>query len=157
MIFQTLFECMDFTGWLLLIFAVLLLTDVVKNWTPSKFPPGPLALPFVGNVFTGIDFKTINKLAVEYGPVFSLRRGSERIVLVSGTKMVKEALVNQLNSFVDRPIIPLLHVVFKGLGIALSSGYLWKKQRKFANTYLRYFGEDRSHWKNTLKWKACSL
>ncbi|XP_074492017.1 cytochrome P450 2J2-like [Sebastes fasciatus] len=81
------------------------------------------------------------QLAQEYGPVFSLRRGSERMVFVSGYKMVKEALVHQLDSFVDRPIVPLFHVIFKGLGIGLSNGYLWKKQRKFAITHLRYFGE----------------
>lgn len=56
------------------------------------------------------------QLAQHYGPVFSLRRGSERVVFISGYKMVKEALVNQLDSFVDRPIIPLFHVTFKGLG-----------------------------------------
>lgn len=56
------------------------------------------------------------QLAQEYGPVFSLRRGSERMVYISGYKMVKEALVNQLDSFVDRPIVPLFHVVFKGIG-----------------------------------------
>lgn len=132
---------MDFSGWLLLSFVVLLLTDVIRNWRPSSFPPGPRAVPFLGNVFTGVDFKTMEKLAQEYGPVFSLRRGSERMVFISGYKMVKEALVNQLDSFVDRPIIPLFHEVFKGIGIALSNGYLWKKQRKFANTHLRYFGE----------------
>ncbi|XP_073332439.1 cytochrome P450 2J2-like isoform X2 [Pagrus major] len=141
MIFQTIFECMNFTSWLLLSFVVLLLTDVVRNWRPHNFPPGPWAVPFLGNVFTGVDFKSLEKLAQEYGPVFSLRRGSQRMVFISGYKMVKEALVNQLDSFVDRPIVPLFHVVFKGLGIALSNGYLWKKQRKFANTHLRYFGE----------------
>ncbi|XP_022614938.1 cytochrome P450 2J2-like [Seriola dumerili] len=141
MIFQAIFDCMDFTGWLLFGFVLLLLTDVVRNWRPHNFPPGPWAVPFLGNVFTGVDFKTMEKLAQEYGPVFSLRRGSERMVFISGYKMVKEALVNQLDSFVDRPVVPLFHVVFKGLGIALSNGYLWKKQRKFTNTHLRYFGE----------------
>ncbi|XP_038572270.1 cytochrome P450 2J2-like isoform X1 [Micropterus salmoides] len=141
MIFQALFECMDFTGWLFFSFVVLVLTDVFRNWRPHSFPPGPWAVPFLGNVFTGVDFKTMEKLAQVYGPVFSLRRGSERMVFISGYKMVKEALVNQLDSFVDRPVIPLFHVIFKGLGIALSNGYLWKKQRKFANTHLRYFGE----------------
>ncbi|XP_041790821.1 cytochrome P450 2J2-like [Chelmon rostratus] len=141
MIFQALFECMDFTGWLLFGFVVLLLSDVVRNWRPHNFPPGPWAVPFLGNVFKGVDFKTMDKLAEEYGPVFSLRRGSERMVFVSGYKMVKEALVNQLDNFVDRPNVPLFDAVYKGLGVASSNGYLWRKQRKFANTHLRYFGE----------------
>ncbi|TNN46533.1 Cytochrome P450 2J2 [Liparis tanakae] len=88
-----------------------------------------------------MDFKTLGKLAEEYGPVFSLRLGSERIVFISGLKMVKEALVHQLDSFVDRPVVPLFHEVFKGIGIAMSNGYLWKQQRKFFNTHLRHFGE----------------
>ncbi|XP_029988169.1 cytochrome P450 2J2-like isoform X1 [Sphaeramia orbicularis] len=141
MIFQALFECMDLPSWLLFGFGILLLLDLIRNRRPQNFPPGPWALPFLGNVFTGVDFKTMEKLSEQYGPVFSLRRGSERMVYISGYKMVKEALVNQLDSFIDRPIIPLFHATFKGLGIALSNGYLWKKQRKFANTHLRYFGE----------------
>ncbi|XP_034002498.1 cytochrome P450 2J2-like [Trematomus bernacchii] len=141
MIFQALFECMDFTSWLLISFIVLLLTDVIRNWRPNSFPPGPWAAPFLGNVLIGLDFKAMEKLSQEYGPVFSLRIGSQRMVFVSGYKMVKEALVIQLDSFIDRPIFPLFHAIFKGTGIALSNGYLWKKQRKFANTHLRYFGE----------------
>lgn len=141
MIFQALFVYMDFTSWLLLGFVLLLIFDVVKNRSPPNFPPGPWAAPLVGNIFTPLDFKTMEKVAKEYGPVFSVRKGSERLVFISGYKMVKEALVNNLDSFVDRPIVPLFHVIFKGLGIALSNGYLWKKQRKFANTHLRYFGE----------------
>lgn len=58
----------------------------------------------------------MTQLAEEYGPVFSLRRGNNRMVFISGYKMVREALVNQLDSFVDRPVVPLFHVVFKGLG-----------------------------------------
>ncbi|CAK6955177.1 cytochrome P450 2J4-like [Scomber scombrus] len=145
MIFQTLFECMDFTGWLLFTFVVLLLSDVVRNWRPHNFPPGPWTVPFLGNVFTGVDFKTMEKLAKEYGPVFSLRRGSGRLVFISGYKMVKEALVSQLDSFVDRPIVPLFHVVFQGLGgLFASSGEKWKKQRRFALSTLRNFGFGKS-------------
>ncbi|XP_068174782.1 cytochrome P450 2J2-like [Antennarius striatus] len=141
MIFQTLFECLDLTGWLLFSFAVLLLTDVVRNWRPANFPHGPWAAPFFGNVFTGGDFKSLEKLADDYGPVFSLRRGSERSVFISGYKMVKEALVNHMDSFIDRPVIPLFNVVFKGLGVSLSNGNTWKKHRKFIISHLRYFGE----------------
>ncbi|KAL6486136.1 hypothetical protein MHYP_G00055280 [Metynnis hypsauchen] len=81
-----------------------------------------------------------SKLAEEYGEIFSLRWGSEKFVYISGYKMVKEALVTQLDSFADRPIIPLFHPFFKGLGVVLSNGYLWKMQRKFTNIYLRNFG-----------------
>ncbi|XP_046905460.1 cytochrome P450 2J2-like [Hypomesus transpacificus] len=140
MIIYKVFEFLDLTGWLVFISVFLLVADMIRNRSPPNFPPGPRPLPLLGNVFTGVDFKTMIKLSEEYGPVFSLRRGSERVVFVSSYKMVKEALVNQLDSFADRPIIPLFHVVFKAIGIALSNGYLWKMQRKFANTHLRQFG-----------------
>ena len=65
------------------------------------------------------------QLSQEYGPVFSLRIGSQRMVFVSGYKMVKEALVIQLDSFIDRPIFPLFHAVFKGIG-----EYTWTRVRK---------------------------
>ncbi|KAK7888833.1 hypothetical protein WMY93_024393 [Mugilogobius chulae] len=119
----------------------MVLIDLVKNGRPQNFPPGPLGVPFLGNIFIGLDFNTINKLAEDYGPIFSLRRGGDKMVFVSGYKMVKEALVNHLDSFTERPIVPLFHVIFKGIGVALSNGYLWKKQRKFTTAHLRYFGE----------------
>lgn len=171
MILQKIFAYMDFNSLVLLIF-LLFLTDVIRNWKPRNFPPGPWAMPFVGNIFTGVDFKTIEKvrcnlqeqrqrtsreqhlrdennagpqdenrllclsefavqLSQKYGPVFSLRRGNERMVYITGYKMVKDALVNRLDSFAERPIVPLFHVVFKGLGgfkrayTCFHSAFLW--------------------------------
>ncbi|XP_066532446.1 cytochrome P450 2J2-like [Hoplias malabaricus] len=142
---------LDCKSWLVGIFLLLLLIDIFKNKCPPSFPPGPRPLPFLGNIFTGLDFKTIDKLAEEYGDVFSLRWGSERTVFISGYKMVKEALLTQLDSFADRPIVPLFHKIFKGLGVALSSGYLWKMQRKFANIHLRQFGEAKKKFEQSIQ------
>lgn len=62
MILQKIFAYMDFSSWVLLIFLVLLITDVIRNWAPRNFPPGPWSMPFVGNIFTGVDFRTIEKV-----------------------------------------------------------------------------------------------
>uniref|UniRef100_A0A671L827 Uncharacterized protein n=1 Tax=Sinocyclocheilus anshuiensis TaxID=1608454 RepID=A0A671L827_9TELE len=102
---------------------------------PSSFPPGPWPLPFLGNVFTEIDFRNVNKLAEVYGTIFSLRVGSEKMIIVSGYKMVKEALITHIDSFIERPNVPLFHKVFKGIGTILSNGYLWRMHRK-THTYL---------------------
>ncbi|XP_061095521.1 cytochrome P450 2J2-like [Conger conger] len=128
---------------LLFLLVFLLISDILKNRNQPNFPPGPWPLPFLGNVHSTLDFRTIAKLAGEYGNVFSLRKGSEKIVFVSGYKMVKEALVTQGENLVDRPLLPLFHEIFKGLGIILSNGQLWKSQRKFANIHLKYFGEGK--------------
>ncbi|KAJ7992925.1 hypothetical protein DPEC_G00267130 [Dallia pectoralis] len=143
MIVQAVLDCFDVNSCLVFLFAFLLVTDIIKNRPPANFPPGPWSLPFLGNVFTVPDAKSMDKMAQDYGPVYSLRRGSKREVYISGYKMVKEALVNQPDSIAERPILPLYHSIFKGLGLSLSNGYMWKSQKKFANTHLRNFGEGK--------------
>lgn len=38
------------------------------------------------------------------------------MVYITGYKMVKEALVTNLDSFVERPVVPLFQKIFKGIG-----------------------------------------
>ncbi|XP_016404343.1 cytochrome P450 2J2-like [Sinocyclocheilus rhinocerous] len=143
MILHLIYDSFDFKSWIILFFVFLLLADIIKNRNPSNFPPGPWPLPFLGTVFTKMDFRTMNKLAEVYGNIFSLRVGSEKMVVVSGYKMVKEALVTQNDSFVERPNVPLFHKVYKGAGLAMSNGYRWRTHRKFGGLHLRMFGEEK--------------
>ena len=54
------------------------------------------------------------QLAEAYGNVFSIRLGSDKMVFASGYKMVKEAIVNQAENFVDRPYSPASDRFYSG-------------------------------------------
>ncbi len=61
------------------------------------------------------------QLADIYGNVFSIRLGSDKLVIVSGYKMVKEAIVGQAENFVDRPHDALSERFYSGTsGIQIS-------------------------------------
>ncbi|XP_061095520.1 cytochrome P450 2J2-like [Conger conger] len=143
MMLYSLLEGLDIKGLLVFLIAFLLITDFLKHRNPPNFPPGPWSLPVVGNVFH-IDAKQphiyLTKLAKVYGNIFSIRLGRDKTVLVTGYRMVKEALVTQAENFVDRPPSPMTDRLYSGTGIFMSNGYKWRKQRRFALTTLKNFG-----------------
>jgi len=146
---------LDFKGILLFICVALLIFDYLKYKNASDFPPGPLALPFVGSMFS-IDMAqphvSLSKLAEVYGNVFSVRLGIHQWVVVSGYKMVKEALVTQAENFADRPYSPLQNRVYTNFefGLFSSNGQKWRAQRRFAMSTLRRFGMGKSSLEESL-------
>ncbi|CAB1326476.1 unnamed protein product [Coregonus sp. 'balchen'] len=136
-------DCLDLKSCLLVIFLLLLLVDFLKHRNPPEFPPGPWPLPFLGNVFIGFGYQAMDKVAERFGNVFSLRWGGEKVVFVSGYKMVKEVLMTQGDNFLDRPASPLFSDIFKDCGISVSNGYRWRRQRQFSVAHLKHFGEGK--------------
>ncbi|KAM6948692.1 cytochrome P450 2J4-like [Aplochiton taeniatus] len=136
-------DWMDVRSFLFFFFIFLLVADYWICRPPANFPPGPRALPFVGNVF-GLDAKlpqkSLLKVAQTHGNVYNMRFGRDRVVVVVGFKMVKAGLITQGDDFVDRPPSPLQTRIYDGKGFFFSSGYLWKKQRRFALSTLRNLG-----------------
>ncbi|KFP81064.1 Cytochrome P450 2D20, partial [Acanthisitta chloris] len=98
------------------------------------------------------------QLQKKFGNIFNLQNCWTNLVVLSGYKAVKEALVHKAEDFADRPYFPMFeHVGYrkeaegKSLGnghflLALAQeglaryGHVWKEQRKFTLTTLRNFG-----------------
>ncbi|XP_031141015.1 cytochrome P450 2F3-like isoform X1 [Sander lucioperca] len=109
-------------------------------------PPGPLALPIIGNLLQmdkKAPFKTMLKLSESYGPVMTVYLGRQRVVVLVGYDAVKEALVDQADDFTGRAPVPLLMKATKGYGLAISNGERWRQLRRFTLTTLRDFGMGR--------------
>ncbi|KAJ7345751.1 hypothetical protein JRQ81_001701 [Phrynocephalus forsythii] len=85
-------------------------------------------------------YRTMLKLSKEYGPVFSLQMGLQKMVVLTGYETIKEALVNQADAFAERPLIPIFEAFAKGFGILFSHGENWKAMRRFALATLRDYG-----------------
>uniref|UniRef100_A0A669QQP6 Cytochrome P450 family 2 subfamily B member 6 n=1 Tax=Phasianus colchicus TaxID=9054 RepID=A0A669QQP6_PHACC len=109
----------------------------------KNFPPGPRALPIIGNLHLfdlKRPYRTYLQLSKEYGPVFSVQMGQRKIVVISGYETVKEALINQADAFAERPKIPIFEDLTRGNGIVFAHGENWKVMRRFTLTTLRDFG-----------------
>ncbi|XP_078524959.1 cytochrome P450 2D6-like [Lissotriton helveticus] len=129
---------------LLLLVAVFLPFLFWRASRPSRFPPGPLALPVIGNLlqFNFNDpMKDLDKFAEKYGQVYSLYFGTTPVVFVHGLQAVKEVLVNKGQEFADRPENPLIDAITKRKGIVSAQyGQSWKEHRRFSLSTLRNFG-----------------
>ncbi|KAK7888835.1 hypothetical protein WMY93_024395 [Mugilogobius chulae] len=136
-------EWLDYKTILIFLFLFALFTDLVKNWRPEDYPPGPWPIPFIGDI-PRISPSTIHldfaKFAKKYGNIFSVRLFGGQIIVVNGYKLVREALAVRGDDYADRPTLPIFEDLIGNSGLVSSNGYLWKQQRRFALHTLRNFG-----------------
>ncbi|XP_072919910.1 cytochrome P450 2C38-like isoform X4 [Hemitrygon akajei] len=133
------------TTLLVVLLSVLLLVRFFQNNQRQKgrLPPGPPALPIVGNALQ-LDFKaphkSLIKLSEQYGPVFTFWFSSFPAVVVCGAEAMREALIGHGFDFSGRYLIPVIKKVSDGYGVGFSSGERWKQLRRFTLSTLRNFG-----------------
>ncbi|KFM82752.1 Cytochrome P450 18a1, partial [Stegodyphus mimosarum] len=126
--------------------AVLILTGLLFFiWNKNRrLPPGPWGLPFIGYYphISNQPYKDLYKLSKKYGNVISFRTlGGNLVIVLNGTKTIKEIFVNRADEFIGRPHGNNLVIwVSEGLGIAQEEGAPWKEQRRFFLHNLKNFG-----------------
>ncbi|XP_048035123.1 cytochrome P450 2K6-like isoform X3 [Megalobrama amblycephala] len=128
----------------LLMFLVIFLVSISsKSKDEGKYPPGPKPLPLLGNLHM-LDLKktylSLCELSKQYGSVYTVHFGPKKVLILSGYKTVKQALVNLSEEFGDRDITPIFHDFNQGYGIMFSNGENWREMRRFALSNLRDFG-----------------
>ncbi|KAK6781290.1 hypothetical protein RDI58_023474 [Solanum bulbocastanum] len=94
-----------FVALVIIIILSFLLTKTKRNGK-DILPPGPLGLPFIGNLhqFDGLTpHLYFWKLSKKYGKIFSLKFGSSPVVVISSAKLAKEVMKTQDLAFCSRP------------------------------------------------------
>ncbi|KAF9672928.1 hypothetical protein SADUNF_Sadunf11G0095300 [Salix dunnii] len=116
-------------------------------WTRTKLigsndsspnpPPGPMKLPFIGNIHQLLHplfHHRLRDLAKKFGPVMQLQIGEVPTVIISSSEAAKEVLKTQEINFVDRPHLLAESILFynrKGFSFAPYGDY-WRELRKIS-------------------------
>ncbi|KAL6894026.1 hypothetical protein ACP4OV_008124 [Aristida adscensionis] len=103
-------------------------------------PPSPPAIPFLGHLhLVETPFHAaLSRLAARHGPVFSLRLGSRRAVVVSSPECARECFTEQDVTLANRPRFASQQLAtFGGAALAWSNyGAYWRNLRRVAAVHL---------------------
>ncbi|KAK4398532.1 cytochrome [Sesamum angolense] len=86
--------------------AILFFSNRQKRLQRARYPPGPPALPIIGNLHqfgTSTLHIYLWRLSKKYGPVMSMNLGSKPVLVVSSPRIAKEVLKTQDLVFCSRP------------------------------------------------------
>uniref|UniRef100_A0A8C0BNP0 Uncharacterized protein n=1 Tax=Buteo japonicus TaxID=224669 RepID=A0A8C0BNP0_9AVES len=111
----------------------------------GNLPPRPTPLPFLGNVLqvevTQL-IASLRKLGETYGEIFTFHLGSRPCVVLSGYRLLKEALIDHAEEFSGRDTPPTTTMSPRGFSgsIVYGNGERWRQLRRFAIVTLKSFG-----------------
>ncbi|KAH7668104.1 CRE-CYP-14A4 protein, partial [Aphelenchoides avenae] len=133
---------------LILLLVALLFYVVCFYWNRQQYPPGPLPLPFVGNLLQLRDKQIAlwcDELTKLYGPVFTIYLPSPHVVLAT-FDAIKEATVVKGEHFSKKNIDPPFEYISyaPNTGIFGNNGESWRQQRRMFLSVLSDFGTDKA-------------
>ena len=146
----------------LLIFAVIILVlhmITQKGKKLFRLPPSPFRLPLLGNIYLVRDkeqHKFFQRLAEQYGPVFTFWFGRQPIVIVNNIETAREALIKNADSFAGRPQGYTSMVYGRGFKGLMASDFSegWKLRRKLSHTALKTYIDGKGNFEDIVS-KEC--
>ncbi|KIK74639.1 hypothetical protein PAXRUDRAFT_60329, partial [Paxillus rubicundulus Ve08.2h10] len=103
-------------------------------------PPGPPARWFWQNAFPTSDMAhTFENLVVQYGPVVSLREGSQVIIVIGRMDAATEIMEKEGAALIDRPRLIAFGEIMSGnmRMLVISGGERFRRLRKTMHTHLQ--------------------
>ncbi|KAG8047129.1 hypothetical protein GUJ93_ZPchr0008g11546 [Zizania palustris] len=115
------------------------LTGVTRRRSGRRLPPGPTALPVIGNMLSlrGDMHHTLARLAREYGPVMTLKLGPVTAVVVSSPNAAREAFTKHDRRLAARAVPDATRAVsWRSMIWLPSSDPRWKMLRGVVAMYV---------------------
>ncbi|XP_075067302.1 cytochrome P450 2F2-like [Mixophyes fleayi] len=126
---------------------LLTLLFLLSFWRKQKkyqfLPPGPAPIPLLGNPkYIGIHAasKYFPELSKKYGPIFTIWKLTDPVVVLCGYDVVKDALLNHGEEFSGRPHSEVMNKFAEGYSFPNIDGERWRQLRRFTIASLRNFG-----------------
>ncbi|XP_070574462.1 cytochrome P450 1A5-like [Ptychodera flava] len=132
-----------FPGIALITIAVIVFSALWGLRRPRGWPNGPVGLPFIGSAFELVKnpHLTMAKYAKKYGPIYSMKIGTRRVVVLNTMNMAKEALVDKANDFAGRMQTQSFDIISEGGNDIFFSDFskFWQFRRKLGAKTIRKY------------------
>lgn len=118
---------------------IFLLSLMLKKLRLNKrLPPGPWSIPFIGYRFGPYAWREMEEISRIYGPVSSIRIGTNLLVIIGSVKPALTLLESRSSIYCDRPELEMAGNVMSGGLRTLCLGYneRWKRFRKVLHSQL---------------------
>ncbi|XP_068094328.1 cytochrome P450 2C8-like isoform X2 [Hyperolius riggenbachi] len=126
----------------------------------QSLPPGPAPLPVLGNpkyIGDRAACKYFPELSKKYGPIFTIWKLSDPVVVLYGYDVIKDALLNHGEMFSGRPPAPVIDAYSKGYSFPSIHGERWSQLRRFTIMSLRNFGMGKKSMEKQVLQESKSL